>query len=253
MVCFYDLPIEIRDKIYGLCTGGGDKGSVLAAPQWYHRVWDERERANLALLRASRPIRAEFARVLGGCPWLVTPQAGRLLAGNAAVRSIVVELHYLDGLSSPDCHRKMQASVGGSGVRSDGGSKMTQRTATHNGMKEHIMTVWLQKFEVATQTGAEHVRVDATNASCINGCCRLILDWQRHVNHLYDADEVFRNGKKIKAKMAQSHGRTIEFEGVMSEYEASRILNVFRIVSNRTGVKPGEAKEKGKKGKDVPM
>ena len=231
MVCFFDLPIEIRDGIYKICAG--ENGRVNSTPQWYDR-FAKRDSANVALRHASKQTRVEYDRYLCTMTWLVTPGSGPSLANDSA-KTILIELHYNDGLSDRACHDEMADLVpkhykDGNGTH--GFSKAAVRNETHVRMKARIMEVWMQKFRTAVATHAPNVRIDATYAYCFNGCCRLIWELQRMAKDEYDVDEVkTTNGGPIRANIAMCQGRSIEFEGVQAPTEASRLLNVFRLVS----------------------
>ena len=240
---FLDLPPEIRTAVYKLAAG--DNIRVNATPQWYHKVFDTKESANFQLLRASRVIHDEYTQVLLAGTWLVTPHSYEML-NHYAPNALLIELHYHDGLSDKECHKQLHEQIGNN---TDATSmvRITTRTDTHNRMKRHIVSMWIKKFEVAVATKAEHLLIDANNAVCLNGCCRLTLDLQREVKYRYEPDNVRKRDGKMKANVASCLGRQIEFAGVTCETEASRLLNCFRLVSNSPkGVDGAKVKEEKK-------
>ena len=243
MVSFFSLPIEIRDVIYQHCSG---EGRANPAPMWYHLVRkDDKESANLALLRVSKQTRAEFTRHLQAGVWVITPGFNpeyEPFASSQGEKVIVVEFHYKDGLGDPLCHKDMDSLYSGPMVH-----KVSQRTDVHNMMNDHTMNVWQKKLEVAISTTASRIKIDATNARCFHQCCRLAMEFQRMMKSRFDTDTVvMKRGKILSGSIATCQGREIEFEGVESESEATRFLNVIRIVSNSAAFQKNVKKSKSK-------
>ena len=226
MVNFFDIPIEVRDNIYSLCTG--ELGHVNAAPLWNEREQERKEGANMALLRTSKQTRAEFQRHIYGKPWLITPGGSPFLATTDRVKTVLLKLHYLDGLSDPACHRELDDLIRGHGEHV---SKAAQRNATHDHFRRCNVRVWLDKFRAAVRSRAGQVRVDATDMLCQSGCCRLTYELHRAARAQFDAEELkpSRSGKGVRANIATYRGRTVEFEGC-EKFEASRLLGVFKLL-----------------------